>query len=203
IARGQDWPLRLAISTRDVYWTLHVAAKLFKAPLDGTGQPVLVAYTGTLPLYVALDGADVYWTYQGTSLGGVSRFDGTTKALASNQPSPSGLALDATSVYWLDYDGSVHTVAKGGGMISDVAPSEGEIFAGEVRVDATHVYWTGAGDDTCADKPCALCGGQACTGKIWRAALDGPPEVFAEGDWHGARALAVDDAAVYWTTSDK
>ena len=73
----------------------------------------------------------------------------------------------------------------------DVAPAEGLVFSGEVRLDDTHVYWAGAGADTCTQKPC-LCGAQPCTGKIWRATKpDGPPKVFAEGDWRGVRGLAV------------
>jgi hypothetical protein len=55
---------------------------------------------------------------------------------------PSGLAVDCTSVYWTDWDGSAGTVMKvpiDGGTPTTVAG----VSAAEIAVDGTSAYWTG------------------------------------------------------------
>lgn len=207
IAAPQDSPIGLAISPTHAYWALYDGDAIVRAPLDGSAPAgETVADTSAQPFFVALRDEDTYWTYRGPSDSGgvqVHGAGGVTSTLASEHPAPSGLAVDATDVYWEDADGSVHRVARSGGPTNEIAAAEGPIFSGEVRLDDTHVYWAGPGADTCTTAPC-VCIDAPCKGNVWRAAKpDGAPELFATGDWKGVRGLAVDDVAVYWTTSDR
>jgi hypothetical protein len=164
-----------------------------------------------LPFFIAADGGDIYWSFRGDgTVGGINSLN-PPGLLVTNVSSPGGIALDATHVYWMGQDGSVHkTPRAGGGQVTDIAPPEpplaSNLIGGELVVDATHVYWTGKSDIACAGVPCSQC--QPC-GRIYRAPKDGAPavvEVFAEdytnNNWGALRSIAMSGDAVYWTTGD-
>ena len=57
---------------------------------------------------------------------------------------PLGIAVDATSVYWTNYEGgTVQKVGLGGG--TPVTLASGQATPYDIAVDATSVYWTNLG----------------------------------------------------------
>jgi len=66
------------------------------------------------PTHVVTDGAAVYWT-SSTATGAIMKRTATAAAtpLVSNQAFPACIAVDATSLYWVNENGaSVMRVAK-------------------------------------------------------------------------------------------
>jgi hypothetical protein len=54
--------------------------------------------------------------------------------------------VDATSVYWTNYDGTVMKVPVGGGNLATLA--SGQDDARGIAVDATSVYWVSFSNGT-------------------------------------------------------
>jgi hypothetical protein len=76
----------------------------------------------------------------------VATSGGTLTTLASGQISPQGIAVDARSVYWPNYDGTVMKVPVGGGNLATLA--SGQDDARGIAVDATSVYWVSFSNGT-------------------------------------------------------
>jgi hypothetical protein len=96
---------------------------------------------------------------------------------ASQSVPSSGLAVNATSLFWADYADHMNKTALSGGTSQPIV--SGLLGSNDIAVDATSVYWT---DDTSVSK--APLGG----GKI---------TVLASGQNHPA-GIAVDETSVYW-----
>ena len=205
LASNESNPGGLALFGGMLYWTIYAnsgSVRSIKTESSSDSMPVTVESAQHYPFMVAADASGVYWTFQDASAGGVKKA-GAELPIVEKQALPSGLALDEVNAYWINGDASVFMAPKaGGGPITQLGSTEGEIFYGEVAVDETHVYWTGAGRDVCIGKSCAECG-DPC-GKVYRAKKDGNGvrEVFAEGNWGSLFGLAMDATAVYFTTGE-
>jgi hypothetical protein len=106
--------------------------------------------------------------------------------LASNTYGALALALDETSVYWLDGSGSVQSVPKAGGAVQALTVAEWneEPDSDALVVDATSVYWS---TDEIYSAPKA--GGQA---------VDLSAQLFGPNPSGG---FAVDATRLYFTSS--
>jgi hypothetical protein len=98
----------------------------------------------------------------------------------------SNVAVDGTSVYWVDFDvGTVKKVPIGGGAVVTLATGQQKVTG--LTTDSGNVYWT------IFDNP----------GSVMRMPADGssPPVVFAANQTYPLD-VAVDSTYVYWTSSD-
>jgi hypothetical protein len=151
LASGQNVPNAIAVDATSVYWASFVDGTVMKVPLAG-GTPVTLASGQAAPFEITVDATSVYWTNQGHGLlsgsaGSVMEVPlsgGTPISLASGQP--SGIAVDATSLYWANGDGTVKKAPLHGGATVTLASGQNQPMF--IAVDATSVYWTNQGDGT-------------------------------------------------------
>jgi hypothetical protein len=93
---------------------------------------------------IEADGSFVYWTHSSGGVAGVSRVPvggGVVVELASGETSPTHIAIDATHVYFTDYNAdTVKRVPKTGGPVTLVAQDPLTPF--DVTSDGVHAYYT-------------------------------------------------------------
>lgn len=106
--------------------------------------------------------------------------------LASGLPNPVGITADDTHVYWANYvqDGAVMRVAKTGGTAETLAANV--VFAYEVFVDGSDLYFTSNGTPPNAD------------GTLHRMPKGGGTPVTLASSQVGSNEIWVDDTYVYW-----
>ena len=145
---------RIALDSTHVYWTnpgtweencgfCKKDGSVMKVPIAGGKQTTLVAGQPG-PGVIAVDSTGVYYAtenvYGGIGDGRIMKLPldgGRPEPLATNQ-SPSGLAIDESSVYWPG-DGAVLKVSKSGGAVATLASISDATtdFLG----DETALYW--------------------------------------------------------------
>ena len=145
LASGQPSPLAVAVDATHLYWTNTGPSagqgSVMRVPLDG-GVPEALA-AGQSPSSLALNSTDLFWA---NSVGarGIMRLGlsgGAPATLATSPGTPTGLALDATHVYWLS-GAEVLKVPLGGGAATVLATGPAPGWA--IAVDELNVYWTSA-----------------------------------------------------------
>jgi sugar lactone lactonase YvrE len=225
IASGQPSPYGVAVDAANVYWANQGDGSIAMAPLSGGPVSLLQFSLGSpAPALLRAAGGSVYVA---DPSGAIVRFPVSgfvAQLIASQQSEPHGLAIDASSVYWVNHgNGAVAKAPLAGGAVSPLATGS----AGgpeRVAVDAVRVYWTepaagvvlsvakiGGAVTTIAssqDEPFGVAvdgtsvfwtdrGG----GRVLSApAASGESQVLCAGLDHPA-AIAVDDAAVYFTAA--
>ena len=136
-------PASLVVDDRNLYWT--DTGTLNSKPIGGGAATVL--FKGGFISRLALDetGA-IYWTdHEGPQIGTVRRLQtGAMTTLASGQDPAGGFAVDATHVYFAQFNkaqqGEIRRVPRTGGAVETVVVS-GRRYAKAIRVDASNVYF--------------------------------------------------------------
>jgi hypothetical protein len=135
----------VAVNGTTVYW--GASAGVYGAPLAG-GKPALAAADPSGVLALAVTATTLYWT---NSMGTIHSQDiGATipSQLHSGEQHPTGMAVDAKFVYWVDSDtGYVFRApldAKD--ETTTVAIASGQTSPYRIAVDEKFVYWTNGGN---------------------------------------------------------
>lgn len=180
LAREQNGPRGLAVSTSHVYWVNGEAGEVARVAKEGGAVQVLA--TGqTSPLDVAVDGRRVFWFNQG----------GRRSSLLRSMPLEGGdivsmgdidgtafrrMTADATTL-WVSKESEVVRVPKTGSFTTAAFPAPPSAMAS----DGSTLY--------------------VATGSNVMAAPGGAaPMVFATGTSQVAD-VAVDESSVYWVTA--
>jgi len=94
----------ITVDATNVYWTDDNA--VMKAPLSGGPGVALTSGMGTFSLRctpgLVIDAQNAYWSSLSGSVLKVPLTGGRTTTLAEGLSNPRGIAVDATSVYWVD-----------------------------------------------------------------------------------------------------
>ena len=169
LASGQQTPLHVAVTGTRLYWTnfggLAEDGLVMASGLDGS-SPSLFALPTAIedkhPKFIVASGGFVYWGTQAgltpgpdpelnqtgavlrraaDGLGPISSFVGPSGSAYT----PRGIAVDASSVYWMSANGSVVYSALGGGPSALLRGQAGIVEANDLVVDATGVVFVARG----------------------------------------------------------
>ncbi len=187
------------------------------APYTGDGgmptpghELTLLASLGSTTYTLQIDSTSAYMlasTETGTDATTVLKVPlsgGTPVTLASDDEYASALAVNGTTVYWVDSVGPPHdaststgvvmSVPVGGGTPTTVASNQGS--PDSIAVDSSGVYWANA--DQCVQQ--ATC---ATLGAIMMLPPGGTtPVVVTTVSTAAPEAIALDGTNVYWGTPD-
>src|SRR5262249_54130305 len=139
---------------------------------------------------LAVDDARVYWSTSTTSsstLNGTIKMapalGGPASLVADQLGYPSGLAVDATNIYWTDAYGTVKAKPIAGGPITTIASNQDSPYG--IAVDATSVYWTLAPYQT--------------PGGVAKAGISGGGTMPIASGQSQPYSIALSANAVFWT----
>ena len=186
-------PYDLAVDSSYVFWAEANGGSfgsnaIRKVPIDG-GSVITVDTGGTLHGVMAIDATNVYYRYNDGfvyKLAKVSKDGGTVIDLVSGLAGPpTGIAVDASSVYWVEQNsGTLSKVPIAGGSV--VVLASGHTNPMRVTVDSSYVYLTEAGTGP----------GQ---GAVKRVPLAGGPTVPLASGLNNPMGIVTDTSAIYWT----
>jgi hypothetical protein len=183
LASNQHKPGGLIVDATDVYWSeTENPGAVNRCAIAGCGgTPTPIATGHAMPSATAVDGATVYWNDQMT--GEIWKHDATSTApILSGRGTVLSTALDATSLYFAQFDaaGKIVRVSKSGANVVELATSQ--TYPESVAIDDTRVYWTTLTSVWSADKD---------TGTNPRVVLSASSPALP-------KSLRVDAASVVW-----
>ncbi|MBL8606839.1 MAG: hypothetical protein JNL38_05945 [Myxococcales bacterium] len=185
-------PSSVLVDPQWIWVTEYEGGRVSKIAKSGPTDAVVVATGMSRPDAIVGDADHVYWINRGTPAGGdgsapsdgaimrLAKSGGEPVALASNLPTPNGLALHGGRLFWTDADGRVSSIGVGGEGQTTLATRE--IAPGPIAADAASVYWG--------------------TSDLRSVARGGGPVVTAF-DTNLPVTLALDDTRVYWASTDE
>jgi hypothetical protein len=183
LATGLPNPIRMAVDATDLYVLGDSGASLWKVSLANGARTTLAPITDR-PYALALDATNVYWAGVG-ALKQLPKTGGAPVTLAVGEP--SGVAVDATTVYFTDFQaGTVAAVPIGGGAA--VTLVSGLRYPSAVAVDATNVYFVNSSPTDVSLMKVPIGGGAAV---VMAVGLTGAPSY-----------VGIDASYVYWSSHD-
>jgi hypothetical protein len=172
-----------------VFWAGTAVEGMEVLPKVGTPFDVGPVPEQNDPYAVAVDWVNVYWTYYPRHSGHgavmMAPLRGGSPVTLSSGGLPTGIAVDATSVYWGDEDLGVMKKPIAGGPAVTLASGYSAVALALDSIpvaggNAANVYWTDA------------------AGSVMTVPVSGgTPVTLASGQGWPA-AIAVDSTAVYW-----
>lgn len=199
--RGAGGAFNLVADATSVYWVDYYQSQSIQKVPRGAGPdagvPTIVAANQRYPFGIAQDANNIYWSDREGSFmgplpdGGIpgriwmAPKDGSSSPvlLATDQANPFHVAVDATSLYWVDNgSGSVMRLRFG-----ETTPTEVLHVSAPygVAVDNANVYVTSLGE-------------YQGDGKLLSVPKGGGAAFVMASGLPGPTRLAVDDTAVYW-----
>jgi hypothetical protein len=151
-------PVRLAVDATSVYWTAGGSQTVSRAPKSGGTAKTDLATGIPAPFDIAVDASFAYFTSEGTVAnsfhdGSVARISlaggvdaGPPVLIASARSRPQALAIDATSIYWVEVatgssDGTLESC-----LLAGCGASPPKVLASNlsspyaIALDAANVY---------------------------------------------------------------
>jgi hypothetical protein len=137
----------IAVDDTSLYWLEHGEetqgeGRLMRVSKCG-GTPEQIATTANYPGRVVVDATRAYWSNQSSSdTGGVMSVPlaGGAATILQASGNATGIALDATYVYWIDHGAAVMRTPKVGGAAVTLA--SGQVPWDTVAVNASRIVWT-------------------------------------------------------------
>lgn len=161
--------------------------------IDTPTGPQLVASLASTPRTLVLDGTNLYWTNAADEVSQCAKSSCIPLRLVGFQPGCDSLAVDATHVYFANYNfqnnSEVKRCAIGGcgGTTTTVADTQTPLV---LAINATDVYWTNFNQQTIATCPKTGCAGTATVlgssiTNAWGIALDSTTVYFSQDQGAG------------------
>ena len=129
----------------------------------------------------ALDGESLFYAMQ-SAIAMRQLPGGNVVTLASDNDSPSGLAIDKNNVYVAMFGGSIVWLPRTGGSLTTLATDQNQPTG--VAVDDAYVYWTNQSNPV--------------GGSVARAPKSGGAVTTLAQNQDNPQSLVVDDTYVYW-----
>jgi hypothetical protein len=188
---GQDtisWPTVTGATSYNIYWsTTSGVTKANGTKISSVTNPLTNGgLTNGTTYYYIVTAVNAYGESVASKEVGVTI--NTITTLASTGSSPTGIALDATSVYWTEdwSGGAVKKVDKtNGGTVTTLASGRSNGPA-SIAIDSTSVYWT-----------------EYASGTVNKVAITGGSvtPLASGGAANNPCGIAIDSTSVYWTAS--